>query len=232
MASGNSSDCTGTVVVEDPAGDDPDFCGMTYMIPLDANGQAFFVASTLGTYSDNCGPLSLFVLGNPVFDCSNIGTASAVNIGIVDNNNNFSTCTVNVNVEDTEAPVANCKDITVSLDANGDASIQTSDIDDNSSDNCGLASMSVSPSDFDCSHIGANTVTLTVTDNGSNMNTCMATVTIVDSSLPTPAFCGTTIDVAIDASGLGIFNVNDLGVIPDNCGTASSSCTWESKLYL
>jgi hypothetical protein len=48
-----------------------------------------------------------------------------------------------VTVEDTIPPVAICQDITVQLDATGNASITGADIDNGSNDNCGIASLSV-----------------------------------------------------------------------------------------
>gem|GEM_PF-5757627 len=54
----------------------------------------------------------------------------------------------------------------------------------NSSDACGIASFATDMTDFDCSHIGANTVTLTVEDNNGNTSTCTATVTVEDVTGP------------------------------------------------
>ena len=42
--------------------------------------------------------------------------------------------------------------------------------------------------DFNCNLVGANTITLTVTDDGNNMATCTATVTVEDNINPT-ALC-------------------------------------------
>jgi hypothetical protein len=76
------------------------------------------------------------------------------------------------------------KDITVQLDASGNASIVAGDIDNSSSDNCSIASMTVSPANFNCGNIGANTVTLTVTDNSGKIATATATVTVEDVTPP------------------------------------------------
>jgi large repetitive protein len=78
------------------------------------------------------------------------------------------------------------KDITIQLDSvTGAASIIVpSDVDTRSNDACGIASMSVSPLDFTCANVGANTVTLTVIDVNGNSATATATVTVVDDTLP------------------------------------------------
>ena len=61
----------------------------------------------------------------------------------------------------------------------------TLDIDNGSSDACGIASLSLSQTDFDCSHVGTNEVILTVTDVNGNQSTATATVTVEDDVDPT-----------------------------------------------
>ena len=76
-------------------------------------------------------------------------------------------------------PVAECQDFAVNLDlTNFQASILASDIDNGSTADCGLQSITVNPSLFDCSDVGENTVTLTVTDVNGNTDDCTATVTV------------------------------------------------------
>ena len=52
------------------------------------------------------------------------------------------------------------------------------DVDNGSSDNCGVSSLSIDVSSFGCTDAGDNTVTLTVTDVNGNTSTCTATVTV------------------------------------------------------
>ena len=75
-------------------------------------------------------------------------------------------------------PIALCSNTTVEL-ANGSASINADDIDNGSYDDSGIASMTVDPSAFDCSDIGNNEVTLTVTDIYGNTSKCSATVEVI-----------------------------------------------------
>ena len=95
-----------------------------------------------------------------------------------------SSCSIVISVEDNEAATAVCADFTVSLDELGFASIEASDIDGGSFDNCAIASMQAIPNTFDCSNVGANTVTLEVTDEAGNISFCDATVTVVDDIAP------------------------------------------------
>ena len=79
---------------------------------------------------------------------------------------------------DVTPPVAICKTASVTL-VNGSATITAADINNGSNDECGLVTLSVSKTSFNCSNIGANTVTLTVTDATGNTATCSTTVTVV-----------------------------------------------------
>jgi subtilisin-like proprotein convertase family protein len=57
-----------------------------------------------------------------------------------DSDGNTSSCTFNVTVADTEAPVAVCQDISLDLDASGMVTVTAADLDNGSSDNCGIVS--------------------------------------------------------------------------------------------
>ncbi|MBV7270173.1 LamG-like jellyroll fold domain-containing protein, partial [Winogradskyella luteola] len=70
--------------------------------------------------------------------------------------------------------------ITVQLDATGNASILPADIDNGSSDNCGISSITLNQTTFNCSDLGVNTVTLFVRDTSNNLSTCTANVTVID----------------------------------------------------
>src|SRR3982751_2376377 len=132
------------------------------------------------------------------FSCSSVG-ANTVVLTVTDNNGNSSTCSSVVTVEDHIAPVALCQAITVQLDASGNASITAAQIDNGSSDACGIASMSVSPNSFSCASVGANTVVLTVTDNNGNSSSCSAVVTVEDHIAPI-ALCH-AISIQLNSSG-------------------------------
>jgi hypothetical protein len=84
-----------------------------------------------------------------------------------DPSGNISTDVAIVTVLDAINPTALTQDVTISLDANGEASITPDQIDDGSSDNCVNVALSLDNSSFDCSNLGTNTVTLTVTDDSA-----------------------------------------------------------------
>lgn len=117
---------------------------------------------------------------------------------------------------DATPPVAACKPATVVLDNTGTAVVTAAMIDNGSGDACsGVASISVLPGSFSCFNRGANTVTLTVTDNAGNSSTCTATVTVVDNTPPT-IICGANINVNTSGSCGANVTVPD-PVAADNC---------------
>jgi len=91
----------------------------------------------------------------------------------------------NIVSNDTIKPVVITQNITRTLN-NGIVTISANEINNGSSDNWGIQSMSLSKTTFNCADIGENIVTLTVTDNAGNVNSATAIVTIVG-SVPTPA---------------------------------------------
>ncbi len=96
-----------------------------------------------------------------------------------------STCSFTVTVNDTEPPVVSCVSRTVPLDASGNASIVAADLLSGlPTDNCSVASTTLSRSTFTCADLGAVTVTVTVTDGSGNISTCNSVVTVTD---PFPA---------------------------------------------
>ena len=94
-------------------------------------------------------------------------------------------------------PVAICRDLTVTLDSDGRATITPAQLDGGSTDDCRPEELifSASQTQFTCSDLGTVEVTLTVTDNTGNTATCTATVTVVDGPL-TLSECPTDIRVA------------------------------------
>ncbi len=193
---------------------------------LDAGGNASMVAADIdGGSSDACGIMSM-VPSATSFNCSNIG-ANNVTLMVTDVNSNVNTCSAVVTVLDTISPTAVCQNITVFTDGSGNAIITAADIDGGSSDNCGTPSLSASQTSFTCADLGVNNVTLTATDGSSNSSTCMATVTVIDSTAPT-AVCQ-NITVFLDGSGNATITAADIdGGSSDNCGTPSLSASQTS----
>ena len=124
---------------------------------------------------------------------------------------------------DTTPPVAVCQSATLTLNANGVATLDPASLDGGSTDNNGSVFFSVSKQFFDCSDLGDNTVTLIVSDNAGNMATCTTTVTVTDENAPIVS-CPADIEVLFD-TGQTFYTVPDYvtaGDITaeDNCSTS------------
>jgi len=92
-----------------------------------------------------------------------------------------STCIFTVTVNDTELPVVSCKDITLNLDASGNAILVPADILNTApTDNCAVAGVTLSRSAFNCADIGVVSITVTVTDANGNEAGCTSSVTVAD----------------------------------------------------
>src|SRR5690606_16307840 len=118
------------------------------------------------------------------FSCEDVGF-NMVTLTATDENNNTNTCIATVTVEDNISPDAVCQDLTVQLDAAGQATITAAQINNGSTDACGILSSDVFPSSFDCNNVGMSEVTLTVTDENNNSSSCTAIVIVEDNILPT-----------------------------------------------
>ena len=216
---GNVSTCTATITVEDDI--DPTAICQDLTIQLDASGSASITAAQVdnGSYDDNCN--ITMSLSQTDFDCDDIG-ANSVTLTVTDDGGNVSTCTATITVENNITPTATCQNLTVQLDASGAASITAAQVNSGSTANCGVASMTLDQTDFTCSDVGENTVTLTVTDNNSNVSTCDATITIEDNINPT-AICQ-NLTVTLDANGAASITAAqvDNGSF-DNCSIASTT---------
>ena len=214
-AGGNTNTCSATVTVTDLS--PPAALCQPATLQLGANGTATIAVSTINNNSaDACGIGSLS-LSQAAFTCAHLGI-NPVTLTVTDANGNTASCQTAITVVDQLLPKAQCKNATAYLDANGQASISVSLVNNASSDNCGIAGLNLSNSSFDCSNIGPNTVTLTVTDASGNSKSCIATVTVVDNlvsglvckNITLPVTGGTTIQPA---------QVFDAAASSDNCGT-------------
>ncbi len=163
-----------TVTVADPVSPVPVCQSIT--VALSGNSASIAAEDIDNGSSDNCRIVSRVVTPTD-FDCSNLGN-NTVTLTVTDSAGNFSSCTAMVTIIDATPPVAICHNITVNLETSP-LTIIAADVDDNSTDNCSIVSRDVTPSSFDCSNLGDNSVTLTVTDQSGNSSSCTAIVTVI-----------------------------------------------------
>ena len=216
-SNGNIQTCSFTVTLQDFTS--PTVVCQDITVYLDASGSASITTNDVfQSGTDNCGTISQVSVSPNTFDCSNLGDITVM-LTVNDGHENTATCTANVTVNDTIAPIVVCQDVAIYLDANGSASINTNDIFQSGTDNCGIINQTfVSPSTFDCSNLGDNTVTLTIDDGNGNTANCTATVTVNDNTIPT-VICQ-NITVNLDANGSASISTADvLQSASDNCST-------------
>ncbi len=147
-----------------------------------------------------------FLTTEPVTDCeatpSSIPGEYDITLSGGDDENyafNYVNGTLTI-IADTTNPVVLTQDITVELDENGEASITAAQVDNGSSDNCGIDEMLVMPSTFGCAHLGQNTVSLVVTDAEGNESSAEAIVMVKDNISPIAMAQDLTIE--LDADGI------------------------------
>ncbi|MBX2889604.1 MAG: HYR domain-containing protein [Saprospiraceae bacterium] len=215
--SGNSAECTITIVVnddEDPALDCP-------LDPIEVSTDpGICTASTAAigaSATDNCdddvqltfSPAAPYPLGETI-----------VTVTATDEAGNTAECTVTVTVIDDELPTIECPD-PVEVLADAGACVATGVLlgEPTASDNCGVDEVTNdAPTEFP---VGETTVTYTVTDVNGNTATCTQVVTVIDDEDPElicpsaplvfdndPGECSAIVEFADDA--VTAF---------DNCGT-------------
>ena len=179
---GNVDSASAIVTVIDTI--NPTVLTQTLTVHLDASGNGSITATEVDNGStDNCS-IDTMILSKSTFDCSEIGD-NLVFLIVTDVNGNVDSASATITVQDTLKPVVLTQPVTVSLDANGSGGIKIADVDNGSTDNCTMASISLSKSSFDCSELGANTVYLIVTDVNGNVDSASATITVQDLIKPT-----------------------------------------------
>ena len=189
-------------------------------VQLDALGNASITAAQVDNgSSDNCSIASLD-LDVTDFTCANLG-ANTVTLTITDQSGNSASASATVTVEDSMSPSVATQDLTVQLDALGNASITAAQVDNGSSDNCSIASLDLDVTDFTCANLGANTVTLTITDQSGNSASASATVTVEDNIAPT---INCPSGITVESNGdftLPDYYLDGLVTVDDNCGISS-----------
>jgi hypothetical protein len=144
-----------------------------------------------------------FVVNPRYFHCADVFAPVEITVTASDSRGNSASGKVFVNVYDTIAPIAYCKDTTIYLDSFGQTLIVPgavnqgnkresvpewaryhNNLEGGSIDACGIQYMDLSKQIFTCNDIGENVVTLTVYDPSGNFATCQAIVTVIDPIAP------------------------------------------------
>jgi hypothetical protein len=161
---------------------------------------------------DACTTISLSVSPTSV-TCAQLGNAT-VTLIVEDACGNVATCNATVNVRDAIKPKMACKGLELEVDELGTPmNITWQDIDNGSTDNCGIAEWDLSVSEFGCHNLGSNTVKLFATDGSGNTNECQVTVVVRDLIPPVFTYFPEDITVYCDEG-----SATDEPIAEDNCG--------------
>jgi hypothetical protein len=219
-ASGNKGVCNTTVTVVDAIA--PVALCKSQTINLPANGSLTLLPSQINNGStDNCS--FTMTLTPATLNCSNLGNTT-VTLRATDASGNTATCTALVTLKDLSAPVALCKNATVFLDNQGQGVLTLAQIDNGSTDNCSIATKTLSQTLFNCSELQGSTwpVTMTLKDANNNTSSCTAQITVKDNIAPT-ANCQ---DVTVTLGSTGkvtVYGATLAAGSTDNCSVWSYS---------
>jgi len=149
------------------------------IVILDSNGIAPLQASQVdGGSFDNC-ILNSVSVNVDTLRCNQIGLTS-VRLYAVDNSGNTDSCDASVTVLDSILPTARCKNDTVQLNPNRTYAPGIVDVEDGSYDNCGFTSQLFPSNVLSCTDLGPHFYTYVVEDAAGNLDSCFATLTLVD----------------------------------------------------
>ncbi len=124
---------------------------------------------------------------------SNNGNTATINglspgnytVTVSDSKSCTKTLSSAITITDQTPPQLILKNAVAALNASGVAQVSAAMFDNGSFDGeCSIASWTIMPTEFSCSHLGAQTVTLTATDANGNSKSGTATVTITDNIAP------------------------------------------------
>ncbi|MFQ5446963.1 MAG: T9SS type A sorting domain-containing protein, partial [Saprospiraceae bacterium] len=148
-------------------------------------------------------------------------------VTVTDANDCEATAIVEIGLNDNEPPSVVVQNLTVELDANGLATITPAGVDNGSTDDCGIAAMTLDVSAFNCDNLGENEVTLTVTDVNGNSSTGTAIVTVADNMAP--VVLAQNVMLELDENGTATLTAAMLdNGSTDNCGIAAMSASMEN----
>jgi hypothetical protein len=199
-------------------------------IETDCQSNAIPTFTGTATATDNCDQTPTITYSDMVLTDINFPCDLLINRTweAIDDCHNLSTCQQLILVSDHVPPVAVCAlGFGVHLDPDCNYTVDPTIIDNGSSDNCQIQSVSVSPGALiGC---GNHTITLTVTDWCGNTSTCSTEIQTIESAPPIITNCPLDQYVFTDPGQC----YYTLGALPnliatDNCDlNPIISCSWE-----
>jgi hypothetical protein len=211
---GVQATCDATVTVQDHVA--PFAYCKNYTTVLTDGGYVEVSPAQINNQSNDACGISSFALSQSIFSCSDLGT-NIVTLTVTDASGNTGTCHGNVIISDNIPPIVFCQNVSVDLDANGQATVPATQIVTGYGDNCSVIPFYETAYTFDCSHVGVNPITVTLSDPSNNTGSCNTLVTVRDLIQPS---------IECPASVVVCSGENTTWSTPaaaDNCGIAPAS---------
>ncbi|MEQ6120781.1 T9SS type A sorting domain-containing protein [Reichenbachiella sp. MALMAid0571] len=188
-------------------------------VALDATGNYTLTPEEIDNATVvECGAAFEWSLDKTTFSCTDLGANTVTLTATVTNGGAQYSSAATVTVIDNSVQAV-AQDIVVQLDATGNATISTSDVNNGSTDNCtsvGELVLSLDKTSFTCADLGVNTVSLTVEDVLGNTATATASVTIEDTIDPVAVAQNVTLQLDENGNATVIPSALDNGS-SDNC---------------
>jgi len=195
-----------------------------YTTELDATGNATItMQDVITSATDNC-EISDTTITQTNFDCSDVGTPVMIDVVLTDVSGNSYTETTIITVQDNIDPIIAVKNLTVQLNAIGNATITMQDVITSATDNCEISDTTITQTNFDCSNVETPVnIDVTLTDISGNEMTETVIITVEDNIMPTMTCISNT---TVTANQFHVYVVNGTEFDPtdilDNCGVAST----------
>ncbi len=186
---------------------------------LDQTGNVTVAPQDFGlNITDNCVNVTLS-LSQTDFDCTDIGN-NIVQLTATDDQNNSIVIDVTVVIVESAPVITNDTFVNIDLDATSNVSITLADLNASATDDCGLQSLTLNRTDFDCSNVGRPiSLILTATDVNGNVSISNPVVFINDNIDPVVQ-CVAPFTLELDATGNATITDNDIVLsATDNCTT-------------
>lgn len=218
-ANGNSDSCAAVVTVVDV--DAPVAICQPLALALDSTGHAALVPADLDGGSTVFVGQPIFSVSQDSFDCSDMG-ANHILLFVADSNGYADTCVSLVTLADTLAPMLETRDVTLGLDGFGQLELVTQDVVESAYDACGIQSVTLSQTEFNCFSVGTHEVIVTVRDMAGNVSVDTALVTVEDQIAPTLSTQVPSVTIQLDSAGIGSVAASEFGVLAiDPCGLSA-----------